>query len=105
MMLRAPWLMAVGLILAGHASVLPAQLSAESVAKSIGRAEAARNQAAELRAEWLETRSLIEQARKQAGLGHYEKAMALADKARRQGELAVEQYERESAAWQQRVVR
>lgn len=116
MMVRTPWLVAVSLILAGHASVLPAQetsnqaeaaaqLSAESVAKSIGRAEAVRYQAAELRVEWLETGSLIEQARKEAGLGHYEKAMALADKARQQGELAVEQYERESEAWQQRVVR
>ena len=116
MMLRAPWLVAVALILTCHACVLPAQettspteaaaqFSAESAARSIGRAEAAREQAAELHVEWLETHSLIEQARKEAGLGHYEKAMALADKARQQGELAVEQYERESEAWQRRVVR
>ena len=116
MMLRAPWLVAVALILTCHASVLTAQepssqaeaavpFSAESATRSIGRAEAARHQAAELHVEWLETHSLIEQARKEAGLGHYEKAMALADKARQQGELAVEQYERESEAWQRRVVR
>ena len=116
MMVRALGLVAVALILTCHVSLLPsqetsnqaeaaAQVSAEAAARSIGRAEAARHRAAELRVEWLATRSLIEQARQEAGLGNYENAVALADKARQQGELAIAQYERESEAWQQRVVR
>lgn len=81
------------------------QASAESAAEAISRAETAADRAADQQAEWLETRGLIEQARKEAGLGNYEQAVALAEQARQQGELALAQAEREAEAWRQRVVR
>lgn len=82
-----------------------APVSTESVAELIGRAEAAQHIATELRAAWLETGGLIEQARKEAGLGNLVRAAELAKLARQQGELAVAQAEREAEAWQRRVVR
>ena len=48
---------------------------------------------------------LIQQARKEAGLGNLARAAELAELARRQGELAVAQAEREAEAWARRVVR
>ena len=107
----AVMLFSIGLTTVAPAQQPPAgaeaglQVSAETAAESIDRAEAARQLAAERRAEWLDTRALIEQAREEARLGNYGQAVALADEARRQGELAVEQAEREADAWQQRVVR
>jgi hypothetical protein len=56
-------------------------------------------------AEWLETGNLIESARREADQGNWEQAAALAERALRQGELAVAQARRESDAWQARVVR
>ena len=82
-----------------------APVSAETAAGLIEQAEAARRKAAELRAEWLETRDLIAQAQKEADLGHLLQAVELAERARRQSELAVAQAEREAEAWQRRVVR
>jgi len=107
----AVMLFSIGLTTAAPAQQPPAgaeaslQISGESAAESIDRAEAARQLATERRTEWLDTRGLIEQAREEARLGNYRQAVALADEARRQGELAVEQAEREAEAWQQRVVR
>jgi hypothetical protein len=80
-------------------------LSAEAVQELIFEAEAARKRAAELRAEWLETGNLIDEARKLAKNGDLRQAAQRAELALRQGELAVAQAERESAAWQRRVVR
>lgn len=71
----------------------------------IEQAEAARREAAERGAEWLATRSLIEQARREADEGNWRQAADLAEQALQQGNLAVEQAERESGAWQDRVVR
>jgi hypothetical protein len=82
-----------------------AAVSAETVTELIGRAEAAQRSATELRAEWLETGGLIEQAREEANLGNLVQAAKLAELARRQSELAVAQAEREAEAWQRRVVR
>jgi hypothetical protein len=87
------------------ASAAGAAVSAETVAALIDRAEAAQSAAAERRAEWLETGGLIEQARKEAGLGNLARAAELAELARRQGELAVAQAAREAEAWARRVVR
>lgn len=78
--------------------------SAEAVQELIRQAEAARSQAAALRAEWLDTGKLINEARKLAESGDLAKAAERAGIARQQGELAVAQAERESAAWQRRVV-
>ena len=66
---------------------------------------ALRLEAAELGAEWLATHSLIEQARREAEMGNGQRAADLAEQALHQGRLAVEQAERESGAWRDRVVR
>ena len=71
----------------------------------IEQAEAARREAAERGAEWLATQSLIEQARREAELGNGQRAADLAEQALQQGKLAIEQAERESRAWRDRVVR
>jgi hypothetical protein len=116
MKMRALCLLVAMALMAGQAPAASAQespgeaeaaasVTAEAAADAISRAEAARRLAAEHRAEWLETAGLIEQARESAALGDYEKAMALAEEARQQGELAVAQAEREAEAWQRRVVR
>lgn len=80
-------------------------VSAETVHELIREAETARSRAAELRAEWLDTARLIDAARKLAESGELQQAAERADLARQQGELAVAQAERESAAWQRRVIR
>jgi hypothetical protein len=116
MKMSALCLLAAVALMVGQASAASAQespgeaeaaasVTAEVAADAISRAEAARRLAAEYRAEWLETAGLIEKAHEQAALGHYENAMALAEEARQQGELAVAQAEREAEAWQRRVVR
>lgn len=71
----------------------------------IEQAEAARRAAAERNAEWLATRGLIKQARRAADEGNWPLAADLAGQALQQGNLAVEQAERESEAWHDRVVR
>jgi len=76
-----------------------------AIARLIDEAEAARQKAAELGAEWLKTRELIAQAREAAQHGEFRQAAQLATRARRQGELAVGQAEREASTWQHRVVR
>jgi hypothetical protein len=98
---------------AGLAAVAPvraaeppaAPLDPGVVSERIQQAEAARRQAAGQGAEWLETGNLIESARREADQGNWEQAAALAERALRQGELAVAQARRESEAWQARVVR
>jgi len=80
-------------------------LSPKAVYEVIREAEAARRRAAEADAEWLNTANLIQQARQEADQGNWPQAAALAAQALQQGELAVAQAERESEAWQSRVVR
>jgi hypothetical protein len=82
-----------------------APISAEAVQELIRQAEAARSRAAGLRAEWLETSDLIDEAKKLAEGGDLPQAAERAERARQQGELAAAQAEREAAAWQRRVVR
>ena len=76
----------------------------ESFASMLLAAENAQKAAAAAGSEWLETASLIAQAKRDAEQGHWEIAIELALKAKQQGELAVKQAERESTAWQRRVV-
>jgi hypothetical protein len=76
----------------------------ETVQELIREAEAARSRAASLGAEWLETRKLIAEARQLAESGDLQQAAQRAEEARQQGELAAAQAERESTAWQRRVV-
>jgi len=79
-------------------------VDAEAVQELIREAEAARSRAAGLGAEWLETRNLIAEARQLIENGDLQKAAQRAEEARQQGELAAAQAERESTAWQRRVV-
>jgi hypothetical protein len=80
-------------------------VDADTVVAAIDRAEAARQRAAGAGTEWLQTESLILDARKALENGDWQDAIQLAKKAERQGLLAVQQAERESAAWRDRVVR
>lgn len=82
-----------------------ATVSPETVEALISQAEAARVRAAELGAEWLETRELIAEARKWLEHGDLQQASERAEQARQQGELAAAQSEREATAWQRRIVR
>jgi hypothetical protein len=77
----------------------------ESFAALITAAQSAQKAAAAAGAEWLETGTLIDQARRDAEQENWDMAIELALKAKQQGELAVMQAERESIAWQNRVVR
>jgi len=81
------------------------QATAASVTNLIDEAEAARSQAAALDAEWLDTRTLIDGARKAAANQNWQVAAELAARAKQQGELAVVQARREASAWRHRVVR
>ena len=76
----------------------------ESFAVVLVTAESAQKAADAAGAEWLETRALIDQARHDAEQENWGTAIELALKAKQQGELAVMQAERESIAWQSRVV-
>jgi len=80
-------------------------LDAEAVIEMIEQAEAARNRASDLRAEWLETRALIDEARRAADLGEPERAAQLAALAQWQSKLAAEQALREAEDWKRRAVR
>jgi histidyl-tRNA synthetase len=80
-------------------------VSAETVAAEIALAESARQGAAEAGAEWLQTGSLLEQAQQAAENENWHLALTLARQAREQGELAIQQSQRESEAWRSRVVR
>jgi len=77
----------------------------ETVAIALAEAEAARRRAAEVRAEWLGTGALIEQARAAARDEDWQSALELAKRAQRQGQLALEQAQREARAWHDRVIR
>jgi hypothetical protein len=77
----------------------------ETVAQELALAEAARLRAAATGAEWLQTGSLIDQAKQAVEDEEWQLALALARKAKQQGELAIEQAERESVAWRSRVIR
>ena len=101
--LLAGALAAAAQVSAAEPSAMPADPGA--VTALLQRAEAARQEAAALGAEWLETGRIIEQARREADQGNWDQAAVLAEQALRQGELAVAQAGREAGAWQARVVR
>jgi hypothetical protein len=88
---------------AGKTEPIPAA-TRESFAAVLVTAESAQKAAAAAGAEWLETGALIDQAIRDAEQGNWDMALELAMKAKQQGELAVMQAERESSAWQRRVV-
>ena len=87
----------------GWASPAPANDEATFMA-AYAAAVAARKAAAELGYEWRDTKTLLRQARKLAKKGEFEKAVALANRVRRQGELGVMQAEEQEAVWRAAVV-
>ena len=68
-------------------------------------AVAARKAAVEVGYEWRDTKKLLRQARKLAKKGEFENAVALANRAKRQGELGVMQAEEQEAVWRAAVVK
>ena len=67
-------------------------------------AVAARKAAVEVGYEWRDTKKLLRQARKLAKKGEFENAVALANRAKRQGDLGVMQAEEQEAVWRAAVV-
>lgn len=68
-------------------------------------AVAARKAAAKAGYEWRDTKKLLRQARKLAEKGKLEEAIALANRAKRQGELGLVQAEEQEAVWRAAVVK
>ena len=68
-------------------------------------AESLRQQAAAQGYEWIATAGLLEQAEALAADGDAEGALALVEQARFQSAAALEQAEREAAAWKGRVLK
>jgi hypothetical protein len=87
------------------AAVLAAAGCATAFEQRLTEAERLRVEAAAAGAEWLQTGSLLEQARVQATAGNMDAALALVDKAQFQAEAALRQAEHESTAWQNRVIK
>lgn len=71
----------------------------------LAAAEQLRARAAEAGAEWLETGSLLDEARRAAADGDMQKATALVEQARFEAEAALSQAAKEAEAWKRRVVR
>jgi hypothetical protein len=71
---------------------------AKQAEEAIAAAEAARKKASSVRGEWRDTGKLIKEAQELAGSGDFAGAIALANKAQRQGEMGYEQALREKGA-------
>ena len=100
-------LLAAGVAAVALACVTPhAPASDEATFKAaFDAALVARRAAAEAGFEWRDTRKMLRQARKLARKGEYAKAVELANRARRQGELGVMQAEEQEAAWRAAVLK
>lgn len=72
--------------------------AAKQAEEAIAAAEAARKKASSVRGEWRDTGKLIKEAQELANSGDFAGAVALAEKARRQGEMGYEQAIREQGA-------
>jgi len=72
--------------------------SAKAAEEAIAAAEAARKKASSVNGEWRDTAKFIKEAEDLAKSGDFKGAIALADKARRQGEMGYEQAIREQGA-------
>ena len=68
-------------------------------------AVAARKAARKAGFEWRDTRKMLRQARKLAKKGEYAKAVELANRAGRQGELGLIQAEEQESAWKAAVLK
>ena len=78
---------------------------AETFEAAYEAARAARKAAAAVGFEWRDTKKMIRQAKKLAGKGEYAKAIELANRAKRQGDLAVKQAEEQETAWRAAVLK
>jgi hypothetical protein len=72
---------------------------------AIAAAQAARQAAADLHFEWNTTAPLIDQASAALEAGEFDKAVALANQAKFQGDAAVAQARHQKKAWRDAVVR
>lgn len=72
--------------------------ASEAAATAIAAAESARKKAASVNGEWRDTAKFIKEAEDLAKAGDFAAAAALAEKARRQGEMGYEQALRERGA-------
>ena len=68
-------------------------------------AAAARKAARKAGFEWRDTRKMLRQARKLAKKGEFEKAVELANRARRHSELGLIQAEEQESAWRDTVLK
>ena len=83
----------------------PAGGDAETFKAAYEAGEAARKAAAAVGFEWRDTKKMLRRAKKLAGKGEYEKAIDLANKAKRQGDLGVKQAEEQETAWRAAVLK
>jgi hypothetical protein len=91
---------------AAHSATASGETDAvESFTELHAEAERALEAAAGAGAEWLSTRELLAQAARESEQGNRQASLELARQALRQAHAALEQAERESAAWRNRVVR
>lgn len=72
--------------------------AAKTAEQAIAAAEAARKKASSVNGEWRDTAKFIKEAQDLAKAGDFKAATALAEKARRQGEMGYEQAMREKGA-------
>jgi hypothetical protein len=94
-------LLAAALLASGCANQGPAEpaATADSANQAIAAAEAAAKKANEVGYQWRDTQQLIDQAKAAAAKQDFATAQKLADTAEKQGHLAVQQFERETAAF------
>jgi hypothetical protein len=94
-----------GALLGVLAAVLTVAGCTTTFERRLAEAEQLRLEAAAAGAEWLQTESLLDQARDEAAQGDTDAALVLVDKARFQAEAALRQAEFEATAWQERVIK
>ena len=75
----------------------------ESFQAAYDAADAARKKAAAVKSEWRDTRKMLKQAKAAAKKGDFDKAVALANAAKFQGERGAEQGELQARIWQDAV--
>ena len=78
---------------------------AETFKAAYEAGQAARKAAAAVGFEWRDTKRMLRRAKKLAEKGEYEKAIELANKAKRQGEHGVAQAREQETAWKEAVLK
>ena len=97
---------AAALVVGASGWALPAGASGEETFRTAYEAAAAARKAARKAGfEWRDTKKTLRQARKLAKKGEYEKAIKLANRARRHSELGLIQAEEQESAWREAVLK